>query len=78
MYLGLICYQNKQRQRQSKMVKSTDSETRLPTLKLSQTLSSSLTLNEVVSLSVPLFFLIGIVKSIVPVTLVLYEDNYMS
>lgn len=60
------------------MVKSTDSETRLPTLKLSQTLSSSLTLNEVVSLSVPLFFLIGIVKSIVPVTLVLYEDNYMS
>lgn len=60
------------------MVKSIDSETRLPTLKLSQTLSSSLTLNEVVSLSVPLFFLIGIVKSIVPVTLVLYEDNYMS
>lgn len=78
MYLRLICYQNKQRQRQSKVVKSIDSETRLPTLKLSQTLSSSLTLNEVVSLSVPLFFLIGIVKSIVPVTLVLYEDNYMS
>lgn len=58
MCLRLICYQ----------VKSIDSETRLLTLKLNQTLSSSMTLNKAISLSARLSFIIGIVKTIVTVT----------
>lgn len=57
MCLRLICYQ----------VKSIDSETRLLMLKLNQTLSS-MTLNKAISLSAPLSFIIGIVKTIVTVT----------
>lgn len=57
MCLRLICYQ----------VKSIDSETRLLMLKLNQTLSS-MTLNKAISLSAPLSFITGIVKTIVTVT----------